>query len=430
MEFRVTVDLDEFGSREGPKILYSDKEYGATTPGKEPRRPDAASLRVPVSGLLSAHGVEGPSPEVHSGGSVPVLYPGDGNQEHSGLNSPGRYGFDIFAAVFYMISRLEEYLPFRGDRYGRFEAGESLAWKHGFIELPVVDLWLEDFRQELERRFKGLRPVREGFRFQPSCDIDLPYAFLHRGPLRTMGAGLRAVLREDREERALRRRVLRGEARDPFDTFAEIDSIHSRAGLRPKFFFLTAKYGRYDKSISPRGEAFAKLVRQTMKYADPGIHPSYGVRNNFSELAREVKALSGICGEQVTRSRQHYLRFGLPGSYRDCISAGILEDFSMGYASAAGFRAGTARSFLFYDLLKEEETGLRVFPFQVMDRTLKDYMKLGPAEALDRILSLSASVRRTGGTFCTIWHNDAFSDHGEWNGWKSVYLQLIEALSE
>jgi hypothetical protein len=441
MDFRITGDPEEFRAEEGPKISYSDLrsgDPGTGYPGTgdpdsgDPGTGDA--LRIPASGLLAETGVSAMDPGLNKNGSVPVLFTaGPDNPSPNrtdNLQHPGNAGpdFDLFAAVFYMISRYEEYLPFEGDRYGRFPAGESLAGKHGFLEMPVVDLWLEDLRGKLKKRFRNLQLAPAAFQFQPTCDIDLPFAFLHRGMFRTLGAGIRAGLKNGPEQRQLRRQVLGGEAKDPFDTYSEMETIHSRHGVRPKIFFLTAKYGKYDKSISPKSAAFRELVKQSMNYADVGIHPSFRASDSPAELQREVRMLTGITEQKISRSRQHYLRFSLPGSYQDYLAAGIREEYSMGFASAAGFRAGTARPFFFYDLLKEEVTPLRVFPFQVMDRTLKDYMKLDPRQAMERILSLADAVRKTGGTFSSIWHNDAFSDYGEWNGWKDVYLQMMEAL--
>jgi hypothetical protein len=441
MDFRITGDPEEFRAEEGPKISYSDLrsgDPGTGYPGTgdpdsgDPGTGDA--LRIPASGLLAETGVSAMDPGLNKNGSVPVLFTaGPDNPSPNrtdNLQHPGNAGpdFDLFAAVFYMISRYEEYLPFEGDRYGRFPAGESLAGKHGFLEMPVVDLWLEDLREKLKKRFRNLQLASAAFQFQPTCDIDLPFAFLHRGMFRTLGAGIRAGLKNSPEQRQLRRQVLGGEAKDPFDTYSEMETIHSRHGVRPKIFFLTAKYGKYDKSISPKSAAFRELVKQSMNYADVGIHPSFRASDSPAELQREVRMLTGITEQKISRSRQHYLRFSLPGSYQDYLAAGIREEYSMGFASAAGFRAGTARPFFFYDLLKEEVTPLRVFPFQVMDRTLKDYMKLDPRQAMERILSLADAVRKTGGTFSSIWHNDAFSDYGEWNGWKDVYLQMMEAL--
>jgi hypothetical protein len=68
---------------------------------------------------------------------------------------------------------------------------------------------------------------------------------------------------------------------------------------------------------------------------------------------------------------------------------------------------------------------LKVTPFQVMDRTLKDYMKLSPISAVEKIRKLVDAVRSVNGTFVSIWHNDAFSDIGEWEGWKVVYLEML-----
>lgn len=405
MDFRIVEDSREFGDHKGPKINYSSTESG-----------DA--IIIPVSGLLSEKGIKGIDPVPAKGEAFPVLFPG---------SSPD-IGYDLFASVFYMISRYEEYLPFKGDRYGRFEAVNSLAGKHGFLEIPVVDLWIEDMRNRLNRRFQDMRIQSGEFRFLPTCDIDLPYAYLHRDKFRTLGARLKSGLQGSTDQK-FRKDVLSGKEKDPFDTFSEIDAVHSRYGIRPRIFFLTAGYGKYDKSISPRSTVFRDLVKQTMNYADVGIHPSYGASKNTGKLQRELQMLSMISGREIHDSRQHYLRIRFPDSYRNYINAGIGTDYSMGFASAAGFRAGTANPFRFYDLLREEETALKVIPFQVMDRTMKDYMNLTPDEALEKILSLANTVRSTGGMFSTIWHNDAFSNFGEWKGWKDVYLHMIDTLA-
>lgn len=98
----------------------------------------------------------------------------------------------------------------------------------------------------------------------------------------------------------------------------------------------------------------------------------------------------------------------------------------MGFASHAGFRAGTCTPFMFYDLTLESETRLKVFPMIIMDGTLKDYMKLKPSEALEKIRSLIDTVKAVEGTFISLWHNDALTDSGPWEGWQDVYCGLIE----
>jgi hypothetical protein len=406
-EFSVTSQETKFSPHPGPKINYSGK-YGLD------------GFCIPASGFLLENCIRKMEPLPETSGDVPQLFTDD--KDHD-------LGFDIFSAVFYMISRYEEYLPHEPDYHGRFNAGNSLAVKYDFLELPVVDLWLQDLRNRLAGKYPELVLSPGTFKFQPTSDIDLPFAILHRGILRKLGANIRSSLKRNGESE-MRRAVLSGEVKDPYDTFDEMGRIHSERGLRPIIFFLTSGYGRYDKSISPQNETFRELVGQTMKFGSPAIHPSYRSAGKPAILQKEIQTLSHIAGVDILDSRQHYLKFILPESYRQYLEAGIRKEYSMGFASHSGFRAGTSKPFYFYDLGKETETSLKVTPFQVMDRTLKDYMKLSPLSAVEKIRKLIDAVRSVNGTFVSIWHNDAFSDMGEWEGWKIVYLEMLNYIHE
>ncbi len=400
--YSVTDQERIFSPRKGPKINYSGK-YGLD------------GFRIPASGLLIENSIRKMEPMPETSGEVPLLFTDDKETDLS---------FDIFSAVFYMISRYEEYLPFEPDHHGRFDAGSSLAMKYDFLELPVVDLWVLNLRERLIGMYPELDLSAGTFKFQPTSDIDLPFAILHRGILRKMGANIRSSLKRNGESK-MRRAVLSGGIKDPYDTFDEMGRIHAERGLKPILFFLTSGYGKYDKSISPQNETFRELVGQTMKFGSPAIHPSYRSAGKPAVLQKEIQMLSSIIGGDILASRQHYLKFKLPESYRQYMEAGIRKEYSMGYASHSGFRAGTSKPFHFYDLEQEMETPLKVTPFQVMDRTLKDYMKLSPISAVEKIRKLVDAVRSVNGTFVSIWHNDAFSDIGEWEGWKVVYLEML-----
>ena len=72
------------------------------------------------------------------------------------FKSEGDYPFDIFSAVFYLLSRYEEYLPHKKDMYGRYAHENSLAFKEGFLNLPLINIWLEDFKNVLKKKFPSL----------------------------------------------------------------------------------------------------------------------------------------------------------------------------------------------------------------------------------------------------------------------------------
>ena len=104
------------------------------------------------------------------------------------------------------------------------------------------------------------------------------------------------------------------------------------------------------------------------------MHPSYASNEAYHVLNSEYEELKKILARKPKASRQNYLMLRFPETYRNLIKLGIKKDYSLGYGTDTGFRAGIARPFYFYDMLKEEKTSLRLMTFQVMDRTLLSYL--------------------------------------------------------
>ncbi|HMG67195.1 MAG TPA: hypothetical protein VK588_05890, partial [Chitinophagaceae bacterium] len=65
------------------------------------------------------------------------------------FQTSGDFPFDIFAAAFFLISRYEEYLLFQPDKFGRFPFQGSLAFRENFLDSPLINYWLEDFKKSL-----------------------------------------------------------------------------------------------------------------------------------------------------------------------------------------------------------------------------------------------------------------------------------------
>jgi hypothetical protein len=117
-------------------------------------------------------------------------------------------------------------------------------------------------------------------------------------------------------------------------------------------------------------------------------------------------------------------------SYRNLSAAGISEDYSMGFQDEPGFRAGIARPYMFYDVAEDKRTNLTIFPFQVMDVTLKGYKKLNPEMAKETISNMISQTRKVGGLFVSIWHNTTLLDTPECRKWREVFeFTLREQLS-
>jgi hypothetical protein len=334
--------------------------------------------------------------------------------------------FDIFSAIFYILSRYEEYLPYKPDSYGRFEADQSLAFKQGFLEEPVIDQWLEILKSALHNKFPDLKFPERKFEFISTIDVDSPWAYLHKGFLHTSGGLLKTLIKDGTHELLLKWDVLRGKTPDPFDTYDYILEIEKQFGFRSRFFFLSGHSCRHDVNYALETQHFKWLIKNLKPGRTVGIHPSVKSNRSSAVLKSEFNKFSGIMGENPISSRQHFLMLDFPNTYRRLIALGIQEDYSMGYASCVGFRAGTCLPFRFYDLASEAETNLVIYPFVVMDVTLQQYLKLTPEQAIEEIISLINKVKAVKGTFISLWHNESLSEKGVWKGWKRVFESMVE----
>ena len=214
--------------------------------------------------------------------------------------------------------------------------------------------------------------------------------------------------------------------KDPFNTFDKILAYKNKYKVTTLFFFLIADYTTFDTNVSTAKPKFRLLIKSIVDYAKVGLHPSYFTMQNSTLLKKEKERLEDITNMPTKRSRQHYLRFSLPETYQNLIDLEIEEDYSMGYASNVGFRAGTCTPFYFYDLDFEIQTPLKVFPFALMDTTLNDYMKLTPKQSLGRIRDLKNQVKAVDGLFITLFHNESLSNYLRWKGWKRLYESMLK----
>lgn len=405
MDWQITDDFSRFSAYQGVKLLYGNQSA------------DGVDFFIKASGFLSMRGITAFVPESKQRAGLVVLFP------HDDKNC--ELGFDIFSAAFFLASRYEEYLPANKDRFGRFEAAESLAFAKGFLHMPVVEHYALLLKSKLCEKFAGLHIPARRFTHMPTIDVDIAYAYKGRGVLRNLYGGLLSVVKGDKHSINSRYRVLTGKTTDPFDTYDDLRALHKKYASKAHYFFLCGDYGPYDKNISWYSIAFQKLVKKMGDYAHIGVHPSMASNKERERLPEEIRRISSIVNQAVRCSRQHFLMLSMPTTYQQLIKHGITHDFSMGYASQPGFRAGLCTPYPFYDLSSESATNFTVVPLAIMDGTLRDYLGLQPDEALEVISNTIHAVRVVNGTFVSLWHNDAYSDHGAWHGWRKVYEELM-----
>jgi hypothetical protein len=335
--------------------------------------------------------------------------------------------FDIFSAAFYLMSRYEEYLPSIRDKHDRFDAKHSLAYKENFLHQAVVDRWAIQLEKLILEKHNDLQLKKRTYSYINTIDIDNAWAYKHKGIFRTWGAIAKDVTQLGWTNFIERIMVFLGKRRDMYDTYHFLFELQNKYNYKSIYFFLFGDYGKYDRNVSSGNKEFRALIKSIADDAEIGIHPSYSSNKNLHELEIEIKRLGKVIKRDITKSRNHFLKLSFPTTYERLLEHDITDDYTMGYANAVGFRAGTSVSFPFYNIDLEQETKLLVHPFAVMDATLLYYLKLTPEEGIALTKQIIEEVKSVQGTFISLWHNETVSDSLQWKGWKMVYEKMIEA---
>lgn len=334
--------------------------------------------------------------------------------------------FDMFASAFFMLTRYEEYFPSQKDKHGRFRPSSSMITKGGFLEKPMVNYYALELKKSLSAKYPALTFSAKSFQYIPTFDIDMAYSYLHKGWVKNIGGYIRSFFLSDFKDIKNRTQVLLSRRKDPFDSYDFIFRVCRQNQLNSIFFFLLGDESRFDKNISHEVPPFQKLICSVASQADTGIHLSYKSHVSSHRSKMEIDRLESVLQQPVQRNRFHYLRFQIPDTMERLLKLGVTEDYSMGYASKNGFRAGICTPFLFFNIHKNEVTGLKIFPFAFMDTTFTHYQRTDPETALNEIRQLMRLVYETGGTFYGLWHNSSFTEQNEWKGYRHIFETVAQ----
>jgi hypothetical protein len=403
---RLTTSETEFNNYNGPRINYSGVSFSESEYYLQPHS------------LLFENDVR-----------LQAITCFEVNFNKAFFQTRGDFSFDVLAATFYLISRYEEYLPHEKDEYGRYSHKNALAWKENFLQLPLINYWLHDLKRTLAQKFPQLIFKRQQFKFIPTYDIDIAYAYLHKGWKRNTGGLIRSLYNGEWSEVMERITVLQRKKKDPFDAYEWLDALHLYCRVKPLYFFLVAQHQKgYDKNIPTSSHALQELITYLSKHYIIGVHPSW--QSSISEsdhmIKEEKEWLEVVADKNITNSRQHYIKFSLPGTYRQLIAAGIHRDYSMGYGTVNGFRASVAASFNWFDLEKNEATPLQVFPFCFMDANAYYEQQYTAWQAYYELKQYYTMLKKLNGLLITIWHNHFLGASRQFSQWKEVYALFMK----
>ena len=374
-------------------------------------------VRMGVNGLLSETELFEQNLRMSDWEGLPIFF---------AASSISDIPFDAFSATFYCLSRYEEYLPFVADEHDRFPAEQSVAFQEGFLSRPLVNEWWARILVKWKSINPGLEDRRGPYRLLSTIDVDNSFAFRGKHPLRLAYGAIQELASGRSEEFAKRWATLFRGATDPLDTYDRDMAFADELEIELLYFVLFSEWGPNDRNISPHSQMLQRSIRHISDFASLGAHPSYRTSKEPDVLNKEKAGLQALTKQKLEKSRQHFLRFRLPSTYRQLRAAGIKQEHSMGYSTQTGWRASCCVPFFFYDLEMEEETDLKIFPFAFMDSVYQDHLKKSAGQALTEMKMYAEQAKRLEGTFVSVMHQRNMGDL--WPGsekWRSAYEELM-----
>lgn len=370
---------------------------------------------IQPEGLLFQEGIRKQEIWIAHLDNIPLFFP-----------QPPEAGFqlDIFAFAFYLVSRYEEYLNIARDEQGRFMAESSLAYKHNFLDIPVVDIWALRLGVTLKLLYPELIIPEKNYNHLMTVDIDEPYKYKGRGLARNLGGLFMDLIGSNKP--ANRFKCMTGKINDSYDTYGYINDSAGKYNCPVLYFFSAGYKGRYSRNLSPYTRCYEKLIKVLSQKHDVGLQTSYSAGYSDKLIYKEKERLEAASQKEITKLRKHHLMLTLPHVFKVIQDTGIREDYSMGYIREAGFRGGIARPCRFYDLSREETSSLILVPYQYMEETFRKYKRYDPSEAIESIGKLINRTKEVGGLFISIWHNTSLTEEGDWEGWRRVFEYTLK----
>jgi hypothetical protein len=348
--------------------------------------------------------------------NIPVIY---GTKELTVSKKKVVCGIDIFASVFFMLTRWEEYVVEARDMHGRFPPGESLSVRHNFLHRPVVNEYIRMLRNLLV--FLGMKEkVTEGkFRIFPTHDVDfLTYPFFLR---RLIGD----ILKRRDFKKAAKRLAYMLSLKNPYLCFDFLMDVSERHNLKSRFYFTHRGKYKFDGNYAVNSRLLLDQVKKIKERGHiTGYHPGYYTHNNPELFAAEKKALEKQLTVKFNEGRHHYLRFEIPFTWQTWEDSGMKVDSTLGYSHREGFRCGTGNEFPVFNILTRKKLNLRERPLIVMDTTLQVNRSLSREDSLRTIKRYRDISEKYGMPFTILVHNSSF-DEVEWVGWKEIYEEIM-----
>ena len=343
---------------------------------------------------------------------IPILY---GNPVIQKVQDGIECDIDIFATIFFYLTRWEEYISNDKDKFGRFKLTSSFSYKNNLVQRPIVNEYIEmlwrmlfSLDENLKRKIRKYKPVI-------THDVDKPIRLWNFN-----------AFKDSFSRNLIKARDYRHAVRDcyiyplnkitkKFDVGNSYDFLMSASesiGVKAHFFFKNSPKTKYDEGYSINSP-FLKQTFQKIKSRNHiiGIHPSYYSFENTESWKKEYDDFCSYMGEKIYYGRQHYLRFNVPSTWQLWDENDLKTDFTLGFPEMEGFRCGICYEYSVYNFITRKKLKLKESPLILMEVSLSEYQKIINAEEfIKKVKDVVSIVKKYDGDFVFLWHNSVFNN--------------------
>jgi peptidoglycan/xylan/chitin deacetylase (PgdA/CDA1 family) len=336
-------------------------------------------------------------------------------------------GFDLFANVFYHLSRYEEKWRHFAEETAT-DHSTSILSRYQQLKVPVVDVLLEYIDRLIIKKATSVNltllkilnwPTAEEFGVALTHDVDLTRGVSIKEKIINKGMGIIQTLTGDHE----RRQHVKSEmdARDEICwSYPHIISFYDKHNWHSTFFFLTKIFEGVHIRYNISSKKFRKLVSNLQNNGhEIALHSSLKAFDKRGRYKEEKERLETILSHSCSGLRQHYLRAKYPRLWKLAEHAGFSYDSSLSYNYQAGFRAGTSHPFRTYEY--DEDRIISVIEFSLLCFENNLPMDDQPEKVINGLIE---QVARFHGIFVALWHPSNFMQEPFISTWNSMIAEL------
>ncbi|MFD2531485.1 polysaccharide deacetylase family protein [Gracilimonas halophila] len=421
--FEVSNESSQFLIRKGnSKIIIPDIFFTHLYKEKTPESPNTQEISVQCEQLIDQ--------------ILPAWFVQNESDSLNITKNSERLPVDVIGMAFFLLSGYADIHFSEQDEHLRYKGKTSFVVKNNLIDRPIIQEWFLVIANLLYGVEK-LKPRKQipAYSKHVSHDVDQPFEYLDytRSRLlkRILGDLLiRRNVNKVKKRYRLYRAVKTGNYNaDPYNNFSEIIDILKANDIKSTFFFVSGKNeSEHDVLYNIEHQAIKNIIKRIHKAGHLlGLHPSYNTLHSPELLREEVQKLQNVCDVldlqiEINATRKHYLRWDWHSTAKDLQDAGIKHDYTVGYADRSGYRTGVAFPYRGFDWKEKKSLDIKLHPLIVMEASLLSdkYMGLSLEQAEEKLVSYHNQLKRLGGEYVVLWHNNRLVVSQEMKSYKKL----------